>query len=63
MMSRKKLGRPTLPTRELRNKRVVTFVTEQEMRGLERIAADEDRSLSALLHRLVVDRLREDNTG
>jgi len=46
-------GRPKRPIKELRSRRVVTFLTESELQELEDIAASEDRSLSAAVHRIV----------
>jgi hypothetical protein len=38
---------------------VVTFVTERELESLERIAQDEDRSLSAVVHRIIAQHLND----
>jgi hypothetical protein len=38
--------------------RVVTFVTEREQEGLEDIAIEEDRSLSSVVHRIIVQHLK-----
>ena len=42
---------------EARARRVVTFVTERELESLEQIAHEEDRSLSAVVHRIVAQHL------
>jgi hypothetical protein len=46
-------GRPRRPGKELRSRRVVTFLTESELQELEQLAVSEDRSLSAVVHRIV----------
>ena len=48
-----KRGRPRLAGHEVRSNRVVTFVTETELEMLERLALDDDRSLSAVVHRII----------
>ncbi len=52
-------GRPKRPAKDVRSKRVVTFLTDSELQGLERIAIDEDRSLSSVVHRIVSLYLRD----
>jgi hypothetical protein len=47
-------GRPRLARHEVRSNRIVTFVTETELGRLEEIAADEDRSLSGVVHRIIL---------
>jgi hypothetical protein len=46
-------GRPRLPHSKARSRRVVTFVTENEMKELHRLSAAQQSSLSALCHRLI----------
>ena len=46
-------GRPPGPPETARSHRVVTFVTRGELEKLEEIAEREDRSLSAVTHRLL----------
>jgi hypothetical protein len=41
---------------------VVTFVTEWELEGLEQIAHDEERSLSAVVHRIIAHHLKSPPT-
>jgi len=52
-----KRGRPIAVPEKARAKRVVTFVTERELDCLYRIANKEDRSLSAIVHRIIVQHL------
>ena len=52
------LGRRPKPRAQARSRRVVTFVTESEFAALEHIAEREDRSLSAVTHRLLVRALK-----
>ncbi len=47
------MGRPPLNPEEVRNNRIVTFVTNREMMKLERIAEQEGRSLSATVHHIL----------
>ncbi|MCP3870078.1 MAG: hypothetical protein GY703_18675 [Gammaproteobacteria bacterium] len=55
--NKKKYGRPRAEPKAARSKRVVTFVTKQELESLEQIAYEEDRSLSAIVHRIIVQHL------
>ena len=52
-----KRGRPSTVPEKARSKRVVTFVTTSELAELEQIAEEEDRSLSAVVHRIIVQHL------
>ncbi len=52
-IDRKRMGRPPLNPEEVRNNRIVTFVTNREMMKLERIAEQEGRSLSATVHHIL----------
>ena len=54
---RPRRGRPTRAPEEARSHRVVTFVTERELTALEQIAQEEDRSLSAVVHRIITQHL------
>jgi hypothetical protein len=54
---RPKRGRPSQVPEAARSNRVVTFVTNRELESLEQIAYEEDRSLSAVVHRIVVQHL------
>ena len=55
---RPRSGRPTRASDEARSHRVVTFVTTWEQEGLEQIAQEEERSLSAVVHRIIAYYLR-----
>ena len=55
---RAKRGRPSEAQEKARSKRVVTFVTERELECLEQIADKEDRSLSAVVHRILAQHLK-----
>lgn len=50
---RPRRGRPARVPEEARSNRVVTFVTGRELEALEHIAQEEDRSLSAVVHRII----------
>ena len=52
-----KRGRPSTAPEKARSERVVTFVTNSELAKLEQIAEWEDRSLSAVVHRIIVQHL------
>jgi hypothetical protein len=54
-----RVGRPNLPVRRLRNKRLVTFVTDEELQYLKRVAKDEDRSMASLLYKIINSHIRE----
>jgi hypothetical protein len=47
-------GRPKLPHDEIRDQRVVTFLTGEERRHLEKIAGDANVSVSKACHDLIV---------
>ena len=57
-VERPRRGRPTGASDEARSNRVVTFVTDWELEGLEQIAQEEERSLSAVVHRIIAQYLR-----
>ena len=52
-------GRPAKPDAERRSHRAVTFLTEEEYGALCELAETEDRSVSAFVHRIVVDYLAQ----
>ena len=52
-----RLGRPPLDSEKTRNQRVVTFVTKRELATLKRIAKQEEKSLSAVVHHLISNSL------
>lgn len=56
--ARPRRGRPSRAPDEARSHRVVTFVTPWEFAGLEQIAQDEERSLSAVVHRIIAHHLK-----
>ena len=47
------MGRPPGSTESLRRNRVVTMVTDSELKRLSAIAEAEDESLSATVHKLL----------
>ena len=56
---RKQMGRPRLNPETVRSNRIVTFVTNIEMAKLKRIADQESVSLSAIVHQILSEFLRE----
>ena len=54
------MGRPPLPRKVARSRRVVTFVTEREKACLERLAGAASQSVSAVCHRLIAEGLERD---
>ena len=56
-IARPRHGRPPKAANELRNRRVVTFVTAGEFEDLEQIALRSDRSLSFVVHRMIATQL------
>ena len=56
--SSRTMGRPPLPRQVVRNKRVVTFVTEQENASLKQLAEATSQSFSAVCHRLIAQGLK-----
>ena len=56
--NRTKRGRPRHLQERTRSNRVVTFVTDREMESLEQIADKEDRSLSAVVYRILTQHLK-----
>lgn len=52
-----KRGRHRRAPAKVRSQRVVTFVTTRELESLEQIADEQERSLSAVVHRIVVQYL------
>ena len=55
-----RLGRPPKPVGRGRNRRVVTFVTEDEYAELKVLAGDRSISLSALCNDMVITALRRE---
>jgi hypothetical protein len=56
---RKRMGRPRKDPERARSNRVVTFVTEKELAQLECMADFEKTSLSAIVHRILHNFLKE----
>jgi len=52
-------GRPKLPRQQKRDQRVVTFLTGDERRQLEKIADDRNVSVSRTCHDLIVRSMEE----
>jgi len=48
-----KRGRPKTASNLSRPNRVVTFVTDTEKAQLEQVALEEERSLAAVVHRII----------
>jgi hypothetical protein len=48
-----KLGRPKMAGNLARPHRIVTFVTDMEKERLERVALCEERSMAAVVHRII----------
>jgi hypothetical protein len=48
-----KRGRPKTPSDLSRPNRVVTFVTDMEKAQLQRVALEEERSIAAVVHRII----------
>jgi len=53
------MGRPRQNPESVRSNRVVTFVTNIELAKLERIADEKRISLSAVVHQILSEFLRE----
>ena len=53
------MGRPRLNPETARSNRIVTFVTNNELAKLERIADQESISHSAVVHRILSGFLRD----
>ena len=51
-------GRPRQLVKEARSHRVVTFVTGEQMVGLDEIARAEGRSRSDVIHRIIAQHLK-----
>jgi len=55
---RPKRGRRSELPERVRSNRVVTFVTDRELESLEQIAYEEERSRSAVVHRILAQHLK-----
>ena len=51
---RVRMGRPPMPSDQVRSNRVVTFVTNQELTELEQVALEEETSLSGVVHEMLL---------
>jgi hypothetical protein len=51
-------GRPRRTLKEARSHRVVTFITDGQMVGLDEIAQEEGRSRSDVIHRIIAKHLQ-----
>jgi DNA-binding MarR family transcriptional regulator len=47
------MGRPAKPPGEVRRRRVITFLTDNEFAKLETLADEKDKSLSAVLYEIL----------
>jgi len=56
-------GRPPLGKDEVRNERVVTFVTREQMSRLNKLKQERSVSLSALCHSIIADYLGRIHRG
>ena len=51
------MGRPPGPTERIRRNRVVTLVTDAELRQLAEIADRQNRSLSSVVHEILINHM------
>lgn len=56
------MGRPPGPRERLRRNRVVTFVTDAEMKVLQRLSDRSGNSVSAVVHEILAVSLRRGTT-
>jgi hypothetical protein len=61
-LKRSKFGRPPLAPENLRNNRVVTFVTNAELQQLNELISVQNASLSSLCHRILSDYLKRNHS-
>lgn len=57
-----RMGRPQAPPQAARRNRVVTMVTDAELKKLTDLAARDQTSLSTTVHRILLGRLGPSNT-
>ena len=55
---RRRRGRPPGAPESIRNKRVVTLLTDSEFEKLTNLAAENGQSVSALVHELIAKHLK-----
>ena len=53
-------GRPRVTSKFARPNRIVTFVTDGELRYLTHTAIEEDRSMASMVHRIIVAHIKND---
>ena len=58
-LRRHRMGRPRENPESVRSNRVVTFVTNSELADLERIADEKGLSLSAVVHQILSEFLKD----
>jgi hypothetical protein len=58
-MKRPRMGRPREIPESVRSNRVVTFVTNSELTNLERIADEKGISISAVVHQILSEFLKD----
>jgi hypothetical protein len=54
-----KRGRPPLPSHQARSNRVVTFLTDEELKRLQEISSNVNDSLSSTCHRIIGEYLKK----
>jgi hypothetical protein len=57
--NKRQRGRPRMPAQVARPNRLVTFVTDKELEYLMTIAAEEDRSMASVVHRVIAAHIRD----
>jgi len=62
-MTTSTMGRPPLGKDEVRNARIVTFVTRGQMAQLNKLKQERDVSLSTLCHSIIADYLGQTRKG
>ena len=55
----RRMGRPRVPPQVARPNRLVTFVTDEEMKHLMRVVVEEERSMASVIHRVIAAHIRE----
>ena len=58
--SKSKRGRPKSPANIARPNRIVSFVTDNELQQLRQVAAEEERSMAAVVHRIIARHFRDE---
>ena len=52
-------GRPRVPSEIARSNRIVTFVTDQELKILKGTTIEEGRSMASVVHRIVAAHIKK----